>query len=171
LDTYFSLKFNFSEKCAGSHLFGVSFCERRDRLVIGEFKSTLDAKGRMNIPLKLREEMGNDLVLAKTIGTACIKVYSKEDWQKLVARINELPQVKTQSIKRFLFGSAYEISADKQGRVSVPQPLREYAMLTADVVVVGLEGTAEIWDKASWVKFNENTNNEDLTELALELGI
>ena len=86
-------------------------------------------------------------------------------------RINELPQVKTQSIKRFLFGSAYEISADKQGRVSVPQPLREYATLTADVVVVGLEGTAEIWDKASWVKFNENTNNEDLTELALELGI
>ena len=59
MDTYFSLKFNFSEKCAGSHLFGVSFCERRDRLVIGEFKSTLDAKGRMNIPLKLREEMGN----------------------------------------------------------------------------------------------------------------
>ena len=81
-----------------SHLFGVSFCERRDKLVIGEFKSTLDSKGRMNIPLKLREEMGNDLVLAKTIGTACIKVYSKEDWQKLVARINELPQVKTQSI-------------------------------------------------------------------------
>ena len=169
MDTYFSLKFNFFEKCAGSHLFGVSvFCERRDRLVIGEFKSTLDAKGRMNIPLKLREEMGNDLVLAKTIG---IKVYSKEDWQKLVERINELPQVKTQSIKRFLFGSAYEISADKQGRVSVPQPLREYAALTSDIVVVGLEGTAEIWDKASWVKFNENTNNEDLTELALELGI
>ena len=76
MDTYFSLKFNFFEKCAGPHLFGVSFCERRDRLVIGEFKSTLDAKGRMNIPLKLREEMGNDLVLAKTIGRACIKVYS-----------------------------------------------------------------------------------------------
>ena len=139
--------------------------------MIGEFKSTLDAKGRMNMPQKLREEMGNDLVLAKTIGTACIKVYSKEDWQKLVASINELPQVKTQSIKRFLFGSAYEISADKQGRVSVPQPLREYASLTADIVVVGLAGTAEIWDKAAWTKFNEATNNDDLTALALELGI
>lgn len=137
--------------------------------MIGEFKSTLDAKGRMNIPLKLREEMGNDLVLAKTIGTACIKVYSKEDWQKLVARINELPQVKTQSIKRFLFGSAFEIVPDKQGRVSVPQPLREYAGLVSDVVVVGLEGTAEIWDKAAWAA--ANADNEDLTELALELGI
>ena len=147
MDTYFSLKFNFSEKCAGSHLFGVSFCERRDRLiVIGEFKSTLDAKGRMNIPLKLREEMGNDLVLAKTIGTACIKVYSKRGLAEAGCRINELPQVETQSIKRFLFGECGEISADKQGRVSVPQPLREYATLTADVVVVGLEGTAEIWD-------------------------
>ena len=79
--------------------------------------------------------------------------------------------MKTQSIKRFLFGSAYEISADKLGRVAVAQPLREYAALTSDVVVVGLDGTAEIWDKASWIKFNENTNNEDLTELALELGI
>lgn len=137
----------------------------------GEYKSTLDVKGRMNIPLKLREEMGNELVLAKTIGTACIKVYSKEEWKKLVAKINEMPQVKTQSIKRFLFGSAYEIAADKQGRVSVPQPLREYAGLVSDVVVVGLEGTAEIWDKASWTEFNDNANNEDLTELALELGI
>ena len=80
-------------------------------MFIGELISTLDAKGRMNIPLNLREEMGNEHVLAKTIGTACIKVYSKEDWQKLGARINELPQVKTQSIKRFLFGSAYENSA------------------------------------------------------------
>ena len=77
----------------------------------------------------------------------------------------------SQSIKRFLFGSAYEISADKQGRVSVPQPLREYASLTADIVVVGLAGTAEIWDKAAWTKFNEATNNDDLTALALELGI
>ncbi len=137
----------------------------------GEYKSTLDVKGRMNIPLKLREEMGNELVLAKTIGTACIKVYSKEEWKKLVTKINEMPQVKTQSIKRFLFGSAYEIAPDKQGRVSVPQPLREYAGLVSDVVVVGLEGTAEIWDKASWTAFNDNANNEELTELALELGI
>ena len=135
----------------------------------GEYTSTLDSKGRMNIPLKLREEMGNELVLAKTIGTACIKVYSAEGWKKLVAKINEMPQVKTQSIKRFLFGSAFEIVPDKQGRVSVPQPLREYAGLVSDVVVVGLEGTAEIWDKAAWAA--ANADNEDLTELALELGI
>ena len=99
--TYFSLRVVFVSKI--HRLSKLSSDEGRDRLVIGEFKSTLDAKGRMNIPQKLREEMGNDLVLAKTIGTACIKVYSKEDWQKLVASINELPQVKTQSIKRFLF--------------------------------------------------------------------
>lgn len=77
--------------------------------------------------------------------------------------------MKTQSIKRFLFGSAFEIVPDKQGRVSVPQPLREYAGLVSDVVVVGLEGTAEIWDKAAWAA--ANADNEDLTELALELGI
>ena len=137
----------------------------------GEFKSTLDSKGRMNIPVKLRDELGNDLVIAKTIGNECLKVYAKEDWKKLIEKINEMPSVKTQNIKRFLCGSAYEVTADKQGRVSIAQPLREYAKLKLDVVVVGLEGTAEIWDKTEWAKFNERTNSAELLDLALELGI
>ena len=137
----------------------------------GEFKSTLDAKGRMNFPVKLREELGASFIISKTIGAECIKVYAAEDWAELVAKIKNMPQTKTAAIQRFLFGSAFEIEPDKQGRVLIPAPLREYAGLTQDIVIVGLEGYAEIWDKAAWEEYNSRTTPEDIAALAEELGI
>ena len=137
----------------------------------GEFKSTLDVKGRMNFPIKLREELGSSFFISKTIGERCIKVYSKEDWSALVEMIHQMPQVKTAEIQRYLFGSAYEVEPDKQGRVLIPQPLREYAGLQTDIVIVGLEGRAEIWDKAQWEAFNNSINKEDLLAVAIEIVI
>lgn len=137
----------------------------------GEFKSTLDAKGRMNFPVKLREELGAVFMISKTIGAECIKVYTVEDWQALVAKIRTLPQTKTANLQRVLFGSAFEIEPDKQGRALIPAPLREYAGLTTDVVIVGLEGRAEIWDKEKWEKFNEEQNAQSLVDVAMELEL
>ncbi len=137
----------------------------------GEFKSTLDAKGRMNFPVKLREELDGSFFISKTIGERCIKVYSREDWNVLVESIHQMPQVKTAEIQRYIFGSAYEVEPDKQGRVLIPQPLREYAQLQADIVIVGLEGRAEIWDKARWDERNSNLNMEDLLSVAMEMGL
>ena len=137
----------------------------------GEFKSTLDAKGRMNFPVKLREELGKTFVISKTIGEKCIKVYSKEDWDSLVESIRHMPQVKTAEIQRFLFGSAFEVEPDKQGRVLIPAPLREYAGLQTDIVIVGLEGRAEIWDKQKWDGFNDGLDMDKLMAAAMEMEI
>ena len=137
----------------------------------GEFKSTLDAKGRMNFPVKLREELGASCISSKTIGAECIKVYAAEDWAELVSKIKNMPQTKTAAIQRFLFGSAFEIEPDKQGRVLIPAPLREYAGLTQDIVIVGLEGYAEIWDKTKWDALNAAQDTEDLAAIAMELGL
>ena len=137
----------------------------------GEFKSTLDAKGRMNFPVKLREELGKSFVISKTIGEHCIKVYSREDWDSLVESIRQMPQVKTAGIQRFLFGSAFEVEPDKQGRVLIPAPLREYAGLQTDIVIVGLEGRAEIWDKQKWDGFNDALNMDELLAAAMEMEI
>lgn len=137
----------------------------------GEFKSTLDAKGRMNFPVKLREELGNSFVISKTIGEKCIKVYSNEDWNALVESIRKMPQVKTAEIQRFLFGSAFEVEPDKQGRVLIPSPLREYAGLQTEIVIVGLEGRAEIWDKQKWESFNSSLDMEQLMAAAMEMEI
>lgn len=137
----------------------------------GEFKSTLDAKGRMNFPIKLREEFGTSFIISKTIGAECIKVYSMSDWEDLVEKIKQMPQTQTAAIQRFLFGSAFEIEPDKQGRVLIPAPLREYAGLTTDIVIVGLEGRAEIWNKAKWDELNAAQDTMSLAEAAMELGI
>ncbi|MBQ3841126.1 MAG: division/cell wall cluster transcriptional repressor MraZ [Ruminiclostridium sp.] len=137
----------------------------------GEFKSTLDAKGRMNFPVKLRDELGTVFMISKTIGAPCIKVYKTEDWEQLVARIREMPQTKTADLQRFLFGSAFDIEPDKQGRALIPAPLREYAGLTTDVVIVGLEGRAEIWDKEKWEAINSKMNDQALVDVAMELGL
>lgn len=139
--------------------------------VKGEFKSTLDVKGRMNFPVKLREELGASFVISKTIGAECIKVYSNEDWNALVAKIKEMPQTKTAMIQRFLFGSAFEIEPDKQGRVLIPAPLREYAGLQTDIVIVGLEGRAEIWDKDKWDKLTGALDTVSLEAAAMELEL
>lgn len=137
----------------------------------GEFKSTLDAKGRMNFPVKLREELDGSFFISKTIGERCIKVYSKDDWNALVESIHKMPQVKTADIQRYIFGSAYEVEPDKQGRVLIPQPLREYAQLQTDIVIVGLEGRAEIWDKARWDERNENLDMDGMLSVAMEMGL
>lgn len=137
----------------------------------GEFKSTLDAKGRMNFPVKLREELGSSFVISKTIGEKCIKVYSNEDWNALVESIRKMPQVKTAEIQRFLFGSAFEVEPDKQGRVLIPSPLREYAGLQTEIVIVGLEGRAEIWDKQKWESFNSSLDMDQLMAAAMEMEI
>lgn len=137
----------------------------------GEFKSTLDAKGRMNFPIKLREELGSTFFISKTIDKHCIKIYSKDDWESLVQSINQMPQTKTAGLQRFLFGSAFEIEPDKQGRALIPAPLREYAGLKTDIVIVGLEGRAEIWDKESWDQFNATIDMDELLSVAMEMGL
>lgn len=137
----------------------------------GEFKSTMDSKGRMNFPVKLREELGTSFFISKTIGERCIKVYSKADWEALVESIRSMPQIKTAGIQRFLFGSAFEIEPDKQGRALIPAPLREYAGLQTDVVIVGLEGRAEIWDKQKWEGFNSSLDMDELLSAAMEMEL
>ena len=137
----------------------------------GEYKSTLDSKGRMNFPVKLREELGDVFMISKTLDQHCIKIYTLADWQALVEKIRELPQTKTANLQRVLFGSAFEIEPDKQGRALIPAPLREYAGLSVDVVIVGLEGRAEIWDKEKWDNFNSTDKDEDIVSVAMELGL
>ena len=137
----------------------------------GEFKSTLDVKGRMNFPVKLREELGAVFMISKTLDQPCLKVYTMDDWNALVAKIREMPQTKTANLQRVLFGSAFEIEPDKQGRALIPSPLRDYAGLKTDVVIVGLEGRAEIWDKENWDKFNGGVSSADIVSVAEELGL
>ena len=137
----------------------------------GEFKSTLDAKGRMNFPVKLREEFGDNFMISKSVGALCIKVYKTADWDELEAKLDSSPQTKTADLRRFLITSAYEIEPDKQGRALIPAPLRDYAGLQTDIVIVGVGKYAEIWDKEKWDELNAKMDSQSLVDVAMELGL
>ncbi len=139
--------------------------------MLGAHKSTLDSKNRMNIPVKLRETIGNSFILAKSIESKCIKVYSYNEWQKTMEKINNMPSVQSQPLRRYLCGSAYEVTCDKQGRISVNADLIKYAGLTEDISVVGTDIGAEIWDKDAWDAYMDSINNDDMRSLAIDLGL
>ena len=137
----------------------------------GEYEHTIDIKGRMNFPAKLREEFGEHFYIAKSFNGKCLTVYTKESWDALRESLKDKPSKVALPIERFLFGSACEAEPDKQGRIAIASALRSYANISSEVVVVGLVDRAEIWDKASWEEYNNQTTPEDIAALAEGLGI
>jgi MraZ protein len=135
-----------------------------------EFNVNIDAKGRLNFPSKLREEIGETFHVTKVVGAKCLKVYSDSDWKTLVGKINAAPQTEIAPLRRFLIGSKQKVEPDKQGRFVVSQPLREYAEIEAEmeVTILDLEGYAEIWNKANLSTY---TGDEGvMAELAAKYG-
>lgn len=119
-------------------------------MLIGEYRHSLDSKGRVNFPAKLREDLGELFILSKGLGDRCLFVYSREEWDKLTEKLNGLPLSKARTLQRFLFSGATQAQPDKQGRVLIPQNLREYAGLQKELVIVGTSNRAEIWDEQMW---------------------
>ena len=120
-------------------------------MLLGEFNHSIDEKGRLIIPAKLRDDLGENFVICNGL-EGCLFVYSQEEWNKFVQELEALPRMSKDAriYKRYFFGSASEGTFDKQGRVLVPPPLRKTANLEKDVVLVGVQDHVEIWDKARW---------------------
>ena len=120
-------------------------------MLLGEFNHNIDEKGRLIIPAKLREDLGDSFVICNGL-EGCLFVYSQEEWNKFVAELESLPRMNKDAVifKRYFFGSASEGSFDKQGRVLVPPSLRKNAHPEKEVVLVGVQDRVEIWDKALW---------------------
>lgn len=115
----------------------------RSEGMFGQYKHTLDNKGRLIVPSKLREEFGDAFYLAKA-PDGCLSVYPEKEWQKVLDRSNELPASKMRSM-RYFFGSVAKCEPDKQGRFLLPEGLRKYANISQEVIIVGLASRAEIW--------------------------
>ncbi|MBQ7872091.1 MAG: division/cell wall cluster transcriptional repressor MraZ [Oscillospiraceae bacterium] len=109
----------------------------------GKYRHTLDAKGRLFVPSKLRDELGDYFYVAKA-PDACLTVYPESEWQKLLARCNELPSSKARSM-RYFFANVAKCEPDKQGRFLLPESLREYAGIDQEVMFLGQGTRAEIW--------------------------
>lgn len=134
----------------------------------GEYLHSIDAKGRLIFPIKLREELGEHFVIFRGLDN-CINVYSQEKWNAFEERLSALPS-KARKVQRF-FSANFECDPDAQGRILIPQTLRTYAGLQKDVVVVGMLDHAEIWDADAWKRYNESTDNEEIADMMDALGV
>lgn len=133
-------------------------------MLMGTYSHSLDPKGRLIIPARLREELGEDFIITKNLDY-CLAVYPKDSWERFIQKIEELPKISSEParrLRRFYFGNSMTMEVDKQGRILIPANLREYASLTKDVVLVGVDDHAEIWDAETWNKYNDDMDVNDL---------
>ncbi len=136
-------------------------------MFIGEYHHTIDEKGRIIIPAKFRDELGNEFVITRGIED-CLFVYSFENWTKITEKLNSLPFTKkdARTFNRFFMSGATNVELDKQGRVNVSMPLIQYAHIQKDCVIVGTGDRLEIWAQESWNRFFDSTkdNMSDIAE-------
>ena len=135
----------------------------------GKYRHTVDPKGRLIVPSKLRDELGDAFYV--TLGLDhCLTVYTEEGWQGILDRYNAMPISQSRKI-RFLFANAAKCEPDKQGRFLLPTELREYAGLQQEVPFIGQGGHAEIWDSGTYDALEKETlTPENLAAAMEELG-
>ncbi|HIS49970.1 MAG TPA: division/cell wall cluster transcriptional repressor MraZ [Candidatus Gallacutalibacter pullistercoris] len=139
-------------------------------MLMGEFPHNMDAKGRVTIPARFREDLGDRFYVTKGLDN-CLFVFSPARWERLVEKMASLPIANAHSLQRFFFSGAGEVEPDKQGRVLIPQSLREYAGLSKEVTVIGAATRAEIWDTARWKAYNDSQSQENILAAMSLLGI
>lgn len=120
-------------------------------MFLGEYDHTVDDKGRMAMPAKFRAGLASGLVVTRGFDQNLL-VYPMDVWRELAARVNALPmtQPAARNLRRLLFGSAADLEIDKQGRILLPANLREYAGITGEAVVAGMDTFLEIWSQERW---------------------
>ena len=134
----------------------------------GEYQHSLDAKGRLFMPAKLRDELGEVFFITISM-ERCLCAYSGESWQSLSERVSAMPYVKQRKM-RPIFAHAAKCELDAQGRALIPQKLRDYAGFTKNVTVVGCNNHAELWDSDAWRAVYElETTPENIAAVMEEL--
>lgn len=139
-------------------------------MLLGEYKHNVDAKGRVSVPSKFRGDLGQSFVVTKGLDN-CLYLYSKDEWKKFEDKLKNLPitSQEARSFVRFFFAGASECEVDKQGRINIPQNLREYAKIQKDVVIVGVSTRAEIWNSENWDKYT-NSDSLDVSKIASQMS-
>ena len=141
-------------------------------MFMSEYNHTVDAKGRLIIPSKFREILGEEFVISKGMD-GCLFVYASDDWKVFEEKLASLPliNVEARQFARYFLSGAQYVTVDKQGRILMPQDLREFAGLEKDVVLAGMGGRIEIWSLDKW---NENSSQVDINKISegmINLGL
>lgn len=141
-------------------------------MFMSEYNHTLDAKGRLIIPAKFREVLGDEFVVSKGMD-GCLFVYTNEDWIEFEHKVKSMSMINKQArmFSRIFLPGSVTVETDKQGRILLPVNLREYAGLEKDVVLAGVGSRVEIWDKEKWDELNAGANLDEIMEAMEGLGM
>lgn len=132
-------------------------------MFMGEYNHTIDDKGRIIVPSKFRESLGEEFVVTQGLD-GCLFVYPNDEWMNFVSQLKTLPGTKeARQLQRYFMAGAASCEVDKQGRILIPNKLRESAGLEKDIVFVGVLSKIEIWSKERWAN---NNNYEDMDQIA-----
>ena len=143
-------------------------------MFIGEYKYNLDKKNRLAVPSKFRNLFKDGAVITKGLDN-CLFVYTTKEWKKLADKLASLPfsQAKSRAFSRMMLAGAMDVNLDKQGRIILPDYLKEFGGLNKKVVIAGLYNRLEVWDEKMWSKY-QRTSEKDSNEIAeglVDLGI
>ena len=143
-------------------------------MLIGEYEHSLDTKGRLILPAKIREDMGETFIVTKGLD-GCLFGFSQTEWANFEEKLKTLPLTNknARDFVRFFLSGATECEMDKQGRFLIVANLREYANLVKDAVIIGVGTRIEIWNKEKWKAYNsdENISADAIAENMTMLGI
>ena len=143
-------------------------------MFIGEYQHSIDPKGRVIIPSKFRDGLGEKFIVTKGLDE-CLFAYSSEEWGNIEVKLKALPftDKDVRAFVRFFFAGATECESDKQGRILIPQNLRDYAGLEKDIYAIGVSSRVELWDKHKWENYSgdENVGADEIAKKMSELGI
>lgn len=143
-------------------------------MFIGEYKHSVDEKGRMAVPAKFRPELAHAAVITRGLDR-CLYVFTQAEWEAMAQKIKALPMTNAnaRAFQRLMLSGATEVEFDAQGRVLIPEYLRTYAGLKKQAVVAGVYSRLEIWDEDAWTAYKTKTENasEEIAERLGELGI
>lgn len=141
-------------------------CQKGGGMFIGEYHHSVDTKGRVTIPTKFRDELGETFYITKGFD-ACLFVFSEKEWGIFLTKLQniKLKSKDARRIQRFFLSSSIECSLDKQGRALLSIPQRDYATIKKEVAIIGVSDRLEIWDKELWQSYMEN-DADDISDLA-----
>lgn len=147
---------------------GTKWLKVGEIMFMGEYHHTIDEKGRITIPSKLRMELGEEFIITKGLD-GCLFVYPKEEWNNVAQKYKELPNTRdARNYLRFFLSGAIEACFDKQGRVNITPPLIKHANLVKDCIIIGVNERLEIWSKDNFEQFLSD-NEDTISDIADKL--
>ena len=143
-------------------------------MFIGEYQHNLDSKGRLAVPAKFRILLKGGAVVTRGLDN-CLFLYPKKQWKELAGKLSELPisQAKARAFSRVMLAGAMDVDFDNQGRITLPEYLRDFAEVKKKVIIAGLYNRLEIWDSSKWNTYKTGAEKDsgDIAEALGELGV